>query len=100
MLLSRLGEGIGERPRNRREERNVAPDEESSGEPKGRNGKSRMNSMALNGQLRPIPLTYFETALYTEKTFGTMTESRGWRLSAGAPFHEAPAGPPERNGRT
>ena len=65
------------RRRNRREERHVALDEESSEEPKGRNGKSLMNSMARNGQLRPILLTYFETAIYTEKTFGTMTESRG-----------------------
>ena len=88
------------RQRNRGEERDVALGSESSGEPKGRNGKRRMNSMAPNSDLRPIPLTYFETALYTEKTFGLMTGKRGWRLSVGAPSHEAPAGPPERNGRT
>jgi hypothetical protein len=30
-----------------------------------------MNSIALNHHSGPIPLTYFETAPYTEKTFGT-----------------------------
>jgi hypothetical protein len=77
MLLKSLKRESVRPPRNRREERHVAPDEESSEEPKGRNGKRRMNSIALDNQLRAITLTYFEAALYTEKTFGTMTERRG-----------------------